>query len=60
VILREIDSRRTIRRVIQSFNEVLTFPERPTVIAVDCPIGLLDQAVPGGRECDRMARALLG
>ena len=60
VILREIDSRRIVRRVIQFFREVLTFSECPTVIAVDCPIGLLDHAVPGGRECDRIARVLLG
>lgn len=60
VVLREIDSRRIVRRVIRSIAEALTFSESPTVIAVDCPIGLLDQAVPGGRECDRIARALLG
>ena len=35
-------------------------PERPLSIAVDMPIGLLERAAPGGRECDREARALLG
>lgn len=60
VVLKEIDSRRTVRRVIHTIAEVLTFPESPTAIAVDCPIGLLDHAMPGGRECDRIARALLG
>jgi predicted RNase H-like nuclease len=30
------------------------------VIGVDMPIGLLDAAEPGGRECDRRARRLLG
>jgi predicted RNase H-like nuclease len=29
-------------------------------IAVDMPIGLLERAAPGGRVCDRAARALLG
>jgi predicted RNase H-like nuclease len=28
-------------------------------VAIDIPIGLLDAAVPGGRECDRLARAYL-
>jgi predicted RNase H-like nuclease len=30
------------------------------VVAIDIPIGLLDAAEPGGRECDRQARTLLG
>ena len=30
------------------------------VVGIDVPIGLLDGAVPGGRTCDRAARALLG
>jgi predicted RNase H-like nuclease len=60
VVLRETDSNRTICRVIQSIADILTLPERPSVVAVDCPIGLMDQAVPGGRECDRAARGLLG
>ena len=60
VVLREIESRRSVSRVIQAFREVITFPENPVVIAVGCPIGLPDHAVPGGRECDRIARKLLG
>jgi predicted RNase H-like nuclease len=42
------------------FDEVLALPERPAAIAVDMPIGLLERAAPGGRACDRAARALLG
>ena len=34
--------------------------ERPSAIAIDMPIGLLDRPVPGGRTCDREARKLLG
>jgi predicted RNase H-like nuclease len=36
--------------------------ERPaySVIAVNAPIGYLDQAVVGGRNCDKEARTLLG
>ncbi|MCU0867909.1 MAG: DUF429 domain-containing protein, partial [Planctomycetes bacterium] len=33
---------------------------RLAVVGIDVPIGLLDAAEPGGRECDRRARALLG
>ncbi|MEX1263853.1 MAG: DUF429 domain-containing protein [Actinomycetota bacterium] len=43
-----------------TFSEVLALPEQPKVIAVDVPIGLLDRGEPGGRACDREARAILG
>lgn len=47
-------------RLCARFDEVLALPERPAAIAVDMPIGLLERAAPGGRACDRAARALLG
>ena len=50
----------TVHRCVPCFQDVLRLPEQPEVIAVDMPIGLLDHAVPGGRECDRLARQLLG
>lgn len=43
-----------------TFKDVLAYPKRPRVIAIDVPIGLLDQGVHGGRECDREARKELG
>jgi predicted RNase H-like nuclease len=46
--------------VCARFAEVLALRPRPIAVAVDMPIGLLDCAVPGGRECDRAARGLLG
>jgi predicted RNase H-like nuclease len=46
--------------VVSAFADVLALPEAPMVIGADMPIGLLDVAVRGGRECDRQARALLG
>jgi len=46
--------------VCATFAEVLALRPHPTAMAVDMPIGLLECAVPGGRECDRAARALLG
>lgn len=42
------------------FDEVLALQPLPDVIAVDIPIGLLDEPRPGGRDCDRQARRLLG
>lgn len=43
-----------------TFADVLALDPTPTVIAIDIPIGLLDKPQPGGRECDRQARRLLG
>jgi predicted RNase H-like nuclease len=43
-----------------SFAEVLALIPRASAIALDMPVGLLERAVPGGRECDRAARAALG
>ena len=40
--------------------EIMKQPEKPSVVAVDIPIGLLSSAQRGGRECDIAARKLLG
>jgi predicted RNase H-like nuclease len=47
-------------RVLATFAEVLD--ERPSfsVIALNAPIGYVDENHVGGRTCDRLARALLG
>ena len=49
-----------VPRVFESFADVLD--ERPSfsVIALNAPVGYADDIHPGGRTCDRMARALLG
>lgn len=47
-------------RVVPRFAGVLDVAAEAQVIGVDMPIGLLDRAEPGGRECDRQARRLLG
>jgi predicted RNase H-like nuclease len=44
--------------VVETLRDVLDEPAAH--IAVDVPIGLPDEAVPGGRNADRVARALLG
>jgi predicted RNase H-like nuclease len=45
---------------VPSFVEVLDTRPAFAVITVNAPIGYLDEAVVGGRCCDREARALLG
>src|SRR5690348_5464107 len=40
--------------------DVLRLADRAEIVAIDMPIGLLEAAAPGGRECDRLARRMLG
>jgi predicted RNase H-like nuclease len=47
-------------RLCAGFDQVLALEPAPMLIAIDMPIGLLDQPCPGGRACDRQARRLLG
>jgi len=47
-------------RICASFEEVLRLEPAPVVLAIDIPIGLLAEPRPGGRDCDRRARQLLG
>jgi predicted RNase H-like nuclease len=60
VVLHEVRSGNVSCHTKQSFAELLRLRERPEVIAVDMPIGLLDAAQHGGRDCDVEARRLLG
>ena len=43
-----------------NFGEVLAALPDDTVVAVDMPIGLVDEHTPGGRDADRAARTQLG
>lgn len=47
-------------RLAGSFAEIVFSAERPSVIAVDMPIGLPAQSPSGGRLAEREVRALLG
>ena len=47
-------------RLCREFEEILSLSPKPSVIAVDIPIGLLDRPQRGGRVCDQRARRLLG
>jgi predicted RNase H-like nuclease len=60
VILRELGPDRVVARVLESFSLVARLTECPSIVAVDIPIGLLEHAELGGRECDRQAWELLG
>ena len=44
-------------RFVQRFEEL--FDAKPALIAVDMPMGFPDEALPGGRDCERAARAAL-
>src|SRR5690349_16766747 len=46
-------------QLFPSFTEIIAFVTSGSVLAVDMPVGLLEIASYGGRECDRLARALL-
>ncbi len=43
-----------------SFGELLKLREAPVVLCVDMPIGLHEYTPPGGRNCESLARGLLG
>jgi predicted RNase H-like nuclease len=59
VVLHEIQSGEVWFEVKTSFAGVLKLRQCPKVIAVDIPIGLLDVARHGGRDCDVETRKLL-
>jgi predicted RNase H-like nuclease len=44
-------------RFVRRLAELLD--DAPSLIAIDMPMGFLDEAVPGGRACERAARAAL-
>jgi predicted RNase H-like nuclease len=47
-------------RLIEAFTAVLDDKPAFAAIALYAPVGFLDAATPGGRTCDREARALVG
>jgi predicted RNase H-like nuclease len=59
VIIAETDLARVRYKVVDHISAVAGLSEDPKIVAIDIPIGLLDSAVPGGRKCDQLARALL-
>jgi predicted RNase H-like nuclease len=59
VVLRQPGTPDFCYRLLKSFKDVLALPETPLTLAVDMPVGLLNAAQEGGRDCDRVARVLL-
>ena len=60
VVLRDPTSASMSTFIVSSVAQLLRFPLEISHIAIDIPIGLLDHAQRGGRECDMEARKLLG
>jgi predicted RNase H-like nuclease len=59
VAMKERSSGSIRLQVITRFDRLFAWEEPPDIVAVDIPIGLMDAAQRGGRECDRLARAAL-
>jgi predicted RNase H-like nuclease len=57
VVVREPGGPPSVR--IEGDLRFVVHEEEAAVVAIDIPIGLLDAAVPGGRECERLARHYL-
>lgn len=57
--LRLAGSRHVAILLLECIDDIGRLTPRPAMTAVDMPIGLLDVARKGGRECERAARALL-
>jgi len=60
VVLHDPDAGEPVHCIAPCFADVLALVRGAEVVALDMPIGLLAQAIPGGRTCDIEARALLG
>jgi len=60
VVLQNLDTGELLARIVPTFAGLLDIPEKPTVVAIDIPIGLPEFMVPGGRACEKGARRILG
>ncbi len=59
-VFRHTKTGRSFPLFVTTLTEVVDAPERPTWIAVDMPMGFADDALKGGRDCEKAARAILG
>jgi predicted RNase H-like nuclease len=60
IVLSEIETDTWTTRDVPAFSELLKLRESPAIVCVDMPIGLHEHTPPGGRECESLARGLLG
>ena len=56
VVRLELDSRSIAIDIVDGISVVLDSENPPEILCIDVPIGLLDEAVRGGRECDKAGR----
>ena len=56
VVLRNVQTREVNMRKVAKFEEIFRLSEEISVIAVDIPIGLLDERRAKGRECEELTR----
>ena len=59
-VARDIFSGQCAAALFPCLPELVALAPGLSAIALDMPVGLLDRALPGGRACDRAARARLG
>jgi predicted RNase H-like nuclease len=62
-VLVELEASRITRAAVSLAHrvvEILAMEPALHAVAIDIPIGLLEQPEPGGRLCDREARRVLG
>ena len=60
VVLLDCQTRSSSLLLVPSFPEALQITANAAIVAVDIPIELMEEARPGGRDCDILARRLLG
>ena len=60
VAFRKAGTRGFELRVVDTISDIEKQEIRPRIVCIDVPIGLLEHAAKGGRECDQEARARLG
>jgi predicted RNase H-like nuclease len=60
VVLCEIETDTWSTCDVPAFGDLLKLREAPSIVCVDMPIGLHEHTSPGGRECETLARGLLG
>lgn len=59
-VFRHAKTGHNFARFAETIAEIVDAPERPAWIAIDMPMGFADDALKGGRDCEKAARAILG
>lgn len=59
-VFRHARTGRSFARFAETITEIVGASEQPAWVAIDMPMGFADDAKPGGRDCEKAARAILG